>query len=206
MTAPSGFGLETRSFEPSDATFRWTRLSFLDLLDRAAQFFKIVLPKPVPAGETVQLQITIVSTHSTENYPAKIGQADKASRLYTGNLHFLSPYKTDKEKLTIKWVSLLPIPFRVSNRDSPVCRTAAGKVHSHTPSAPTVSGNQYSYSSSDVAAFSREQVRIHFEVPAPMLKAESVKRTIEVSHWTSKAEFSEDWILWHDGPRLVVIV
>lgn len=57
----------------------------------------------MPAGESVSLQITAAFLHATENLPKLIGQSDRASRVYSGNVHFLSPYTTIREKTTIKW-------------------------------------------------------------------------------------------------------
>lgn len=66
------------------------------------QFYKVTLPKAVAAGESVTLQISLSFVHVTENLPSKIGQTDRASRVFHGNSHFLSPYTTEKEKTTVK--------------------------------------------------------------------------------------------------------
>ncbi|KAI9001853.1 Ribophorin I-domain-containing protein [Hyaloraphidium curvatum] len=147
------------------------------------QFYKVILPAPLPAGDSVQLVVGTSYVHLTENLPKKISQSDRTSRVYEGNQYFDSPYTTEKSKTTVK--------------------TPPGKVHSHSPAASSVSGNQYSFTfKGELAPHKREPVRFHFEVPYPVLVLESVTRKIQVSHWQSKVEFSEDSVLVHDGPRL----
>lgn len=82
-------------------------------------------------------------------------------------------------------------------------RVPASRVHSHEPAASTVSGNAYIYSNDEVAPFSKSNVRFHFEASSPLLVLESATRRVQLSHWTSKVEVTEDFILQHDGPGFV---
>jgi oligosaccharyltransferase complex subunit alpha (ribophorin I) len=62
------------------------------------------VPVNLPSGETMQLQINLVFVGMTNNLPKEVNQNDRGSVTFDGNLYFDSPYPSEKQKLTVKYV------------------------------------------------------------------------------------------------------
>jgi len=147
------------------------------------RFWKMALEKPLKPKETIRLKVTVGYINVLQPLPTEIKQTDDQFSNYVGSKHFFSPYPTAKE----------------STRFS----LASSNILSFTKQGPySVDGAKIKYGPfSNVKPFSSEKVGIHFQNNEPILRATSVVRDYEVSHW-GNVRVSETYNLLNAGARL----
>lgn len=145
--------------------------------------YAIELEEPLEPGETTSLLISMVLADALAPYPAEISQNDKQKVLYLGNHYFYSPYRTIRQALKIK--------------------IGGGKVEDVTELQPFKQhGDMLEFGPYDnVKAFSESELSVHFEYNMYILKAPTVVREIQVSHW-GNVHVEEFWDLTNAGAKL----
>lgn len=127
--------------------------------------------------------IETVFTKSLIPHPASIGQSEKQLVRYFGNLYFYSPYKSLSQKTTV--------------------HLASNHIESYSQVKPvTLSDNQITYGPYDnIAAFTTEELIIHYENQTPFMTVTHLERVIELSHWGNIA-IEETIDIVHSGAQL----
>jgi len=147
------------------------------------RFYKIAFEKPLKPEQTTKVKITVGYINVLQPLPKEIKQTDDQFSNYVGSKYFFSPYLTAKESTRFSLASSNIRSF-----------TKQGKY--------SVDGNKIKYGPfSDVKPFSQEKVGIHFQNNEPILRATSVIRDYEVSHW-GNVRVSETYNLLNAGARL----
>jgi len=115
--------------------------------------------------------------------PKEISQTDSQFSVYEGSKYFFSPYDTTKQSTR----------FTLASKN----------IKSFTKTTPySVDDNKIKYGPvGNVPPFSSKLVRIHFMNNEPILRATTVFRDYEVSHW-GNVRVSETYSLLNAGARL----
>lgn len=142
-----------------------------------------LLAQPLAPGKTTKLQCTATFTRLQIPLPEAVFQNEPQRMLYLDNAYILSPYKILKQTTKVK------LPSK--------------KVESYTKIQPVaLSQNTLKYGEfADTPAFSREEVRLHYENNSPFGVATKMTREVEISHW-GNAYVEELYVIEHTGAKL----
>ncbi|KAF9420483.1 proteasome regulatory particle base subunit [Podila epigama] len=149
-------------------------------------FYKVQLSPPLPVGEKMQITVTVAFSNVVHPFPPRIGQKDKQWFIYTGNAYALSAYPTKKQKSTVvtlnKEARLLDHP-----KGSPV-----EKTKNHIVLGPY----------SNIGPLENSLLKVHYELPGPILHMRKLLRDIEISHWGSNLAVEEHYNFVNRGAKL----
>ncbi|XP_070594497.1 dolichyl-diphosphooligosaccharide--protein glycosyltransferase subunit 1 [Erythrolamprus reginae] len=150
---------------------------------KSGKFFTVKLPSPLPPSGRIRLSIETVFTHVLQPYPTHISQAEKQFVVFEGNHYFYSPYVTKTQTTRVK--------------------LASRNIENYTKLGnPSRSEDMIEYGPfKDVAPYSEDSLKIHYENNSPFLTITSMTRVIEVSHWGNIA-VEETVDLRHTGAVL----
>lgn len=132
---------------------------------QSGKFFKVKLGSSLAAGARVKLTIETTFTHVLRPFPTHIVQAEKQFVVFEGSHYFYSPYPTKTQITRVK--------------------LASKNVESYTKLGnPSKSEDSIEYGPfKDIAPYSQDPLRVHYENNSPFLAIVSMTRLIEVSHW-----------------------
>ncbi|XP_075039718.1 dolichyl-diphosphooligosaccharide--protein glycosyltransferase subunit 1 [Mixophyes fleayi] len=150
---------------------------------RSGKQFTVLLPSSLSPGAKTKVFIETVFTHILKPYPTQITQADKQFVTFEGSHYFYSPYATTSQTTRLK--------------------LASRNVESYTKLGnPSRSDDTIEYGPfKDVAAWSLDPLKVHYENNSPFLTIASMTRIVEVSHWGNIA-VEETVDLKHTGAYL----
>lgn len=140
------------------------------------------LPKELGKGESLNVDVLAVFTHTLRPFPEKITQAEPQLFLFQDSAHFTSPYHVKIQSLTVK----LP----------------SENVESYTKLENTkFSGSEIKYGPyENVPPLSYSPAIIHFPSNKPFAVAKELVREIEISHW-GNVQVTEHYNLVHGGAQ-----
>uniref|UniRef100_A0A4W3JWC4 Dolichyl-diphosphooligosaccharide--protein glycosyltransferase subunit 1 n=1 Tax=Callorhinchus milii TaxID=7868 RepID=A0A4W3JWC4_CALMI len=149
----------------------------------SGKFFTARFGSPLGAGAKIKLTLEMTFTHVLQPFPTHITQAEKQFVVFEDNHYFYSPYPTQSQTTRV--------------------RLASKNVESYTKlGSPSKSEDSIEYGPyKDVAPYSQDMLRVHFENNSPFLSIVSMTRLIEVSHWGNIA-VEETIDLKHSGAVL----
>ncbi|TNM88582.1 hypothetical protein fugu_004836 [Takifugu bimaculatus] len=173
-------GASVKSDEEEDGTLE---LQQTTIPGQSGQFYKVQLLSSLAAGAQVKAKVEMTFSHVLKPFPTHITQAERQLVVFQGNHYLYSPYPTHSQTTRV--------------------RLASKTVESYTKLGnPSKNDEIIEYGPfRDVAAFSEDTMKIHFENNAPFLTISSITRTIEVSHWGNIA-VEETIDLRHTGAVL----
>lgn len=150
---------------------------------QSGKFFKVGLPSSLAAGAKLRVKVETVLSHVLRPFPTQITQAERQLVVFQGNHYLFSPYPTRSQSSKV--------------------RLASKTVETYTKLGnPSKSEEVIEYGPfRDVAAFSQDTMKIHYENNSPFLTISSITRIIEVSHWGNIA-VEETIDLRHTGAIL----
>jgi len=131
----------------------------------------------------MRLKVTIGYVNVLKPLPEHIGQKDNQFSLYEGTRYFFSPYTTGRQ--SVRFV------------------LASSIIKSYTKTGPvTVDKSKIKYGPFDtIEPFTISPVMIHFQNNEPILRATTVVRDYEVSHW-GNVRVSENYNMLNAGAKL----
>ncbi|CAF1521884.1 unnamed protein product [Adineta ricciae] len=146
--------------------------------------YRIELPNELRAGQTITLEIEVVHANALRLYPTEITQAEKQLVLYKTNTYYYSRYATTTQK------TIVTLP------------TDRTESYSQTPKPVVKNEQTITYGPyENIAAFTRNELSLHYENNNPFLTVSNLKRWIEVSHWGNIA-VEETIDMYHSGAKL----
>ncbi|XP_033102895.1 dolichyl-diphosphooligosaccharide--protein glycosyltransferase subunit 1-like [Anneissia japonica] len=145
--------------------------------------YRVTLDQNLVGGGEVQLVIEMVFSNALRPYPTQITQKEKQFVEFTGNGYFYSPYKT-KSQTTEVQLSSSSIEY-------------FSKLNPVAVNEDVITFGPYE----DIAAFTSEKIRIHYENNNAFLTITSMTRVVEVSHWGNIA-VEETFDIRHVGAKL----
>uniref|UniRef100_A0A3B3WKF4 Dolichyl-diphosphooligosaccharide--protein glycosyltransferase subunit 1 n=1 Tax=Poecilia mexicana TaxID=48701 RepID=A0A3B3WKF4_9TELE len=147
------------------------------------EFYKVLLPSTLAAGAQLKVKTEMMFSHVLKPFPTQITQAERQLVVFQGNHYLYSPYPTRSQTTRV--------------------RLASKTVESYTKLGnPSKTDEIIEYGPfRDVAPFSEDALKIHYENNTPFLTITSITRTIEVSHWGNIA-VEETIDLRHTGAIL----
>ncbi|KAL0978565.1 hypothetical protein UPYG_G00172310 [Umbra pygmaea] len=150
---------------------------------QSGEFYKVQLPSSLGPGTKLRVKIETVFSHVLRPFPTHITQAERQLVVFQGNHYLFSPYPTRSQTTRL--------------------RLASKTVESYTKLGnPSKSDEAIEYGPfRDVAPFSEDAMKVHYENNSPFLTISSITRTIEVSHWGNIA-VEETIDLRHTGAFL----
>ncbi|KAK5665874.1 dolichyl-diphosphooligosaccharide--protein glycosyltransferase subunit 1 [Batrachochytrium dendrobatidis] len=148
------------------------------------QYYTVTLPATT-LGKTT-LYVKSIYTKHVIPYPRKIKQLEPQLYEIQGNAHFLTPYKSTRQRTTVK----LP------NRKEPSTYTKSPKPV--TRKDETIIYGPYL----NVPALSRSPLYVHYADTQAVLLAKEYTKYVEVSHWGGNIAVQEDYELHHKGAEL----
>lgn len=150
---------------------------------RSGTFFQVQLPSALAAGGKLRVKVETVLSHVLRPFPTHITQAERQLVVFQGNHYLYSPYPTRSQTTRV--------------------RLASKNIESYTKLGnPSKNDEVIEYGPfKDVAPFSQDTMKIHYENNSPFLTISSITRTIEVSHWGNIA-VEETIDLRHTGAYL----
>lgn len=150
---------------------------------RSGTFFQVQLPSALAAGGKLRVKVETVLSHVLRPFPTHITQAERQLVVFQGNHYLYSPYPTRSQTTRV--------------------RLASKNAESYTKLGnPSKNDEVIEYGPfKDVAPFSQDTMKIHYENNSPFLTISSITRTIEVSHWGNIA-VEETIDLRHTGAYL----
>uniref|UniRef100_A0A8B9KCT7 Dolichyl-diphosphooligosaccharide--protein glycosyltransferase subunit 1 n=1 Tax=Astyanax mexicanus TaxID=7994 RepID=A0A8B9KCT7_ASTMX len=153
------------------------------LQGRSGTFFQVQLPSALAAGGKLRVKVETVLSHVLRPFPTHITQAERQLVVFQGNHYLYSPYPTRSQTTRV--------------------RLASKNAESYTKLGnPSKNDEVIEYGPfKDVAPFSQDTMKIHYENNSPFLTISSITRTIEVSHWGNIA-VEETIDLRHTGAYL----
>ncbi|KAG9353222.1 hypothetical protein JZ751_017798 [Albula glossodonta] len=174
------FGVSVKGEEEEDSNLE---LKETTVKDQSGKFFQVQLPSALAGGSKLRLQVETVLSHVLRPFPTQITQAERQLVVFQGNHYFYSPYPTRSQTTRV--------------------RLASKTVESYTKLGnPSKSDEVIEYGPfRDVAPYSQDAMKIHYENNTPFLTISSITRTIEVSHWGNIA-VEETIDLRHTGAVL----
>ncbi|KNC26798.1 hypothetical protein FF38_06339 [Lucilia cuprina] len=127
--------------------------------------------------------VELVYSQVIKPYPVEIKQSEKQLVKYNGFLYFYTPYKTVEQKTQVVLSSSNVIAY---NQTKPY----------------NLAGSKIKYGPyENVAAFTKENLYIHYENQNPFMTVNRLERTIQISHWGNIA-VEENIQLTHSGAQL----
>uniref|UniRef100_A0A6Q2ZJG3 Dolichyl-diphosphooligosaccharide--protein glycosyltransferase subunit 1 n=1 Tax=Esox lucius TaxID=8010 RepID=A0A6Q2ZJG3_ESOLU len=150
---------------------------------QSGEFYKVQLPSSLGAGAKLRVKVETVFSHVLRPFPTHITQAERQLVVFQGNHYLFSPYPTRSQTTRV--------------------RLASKTVETYTKLGnPSKSDDAIEYGPfRDVAPFSEDTMKVHYENNTPFLTISSITRTIEVSHWGNIA-VEETIDLRHTGAFL----
>ncbi|XP_008283659.1 dolichyl-diphosphooligosaccharide--protein glycosyltransferase subunit 1 [Stegastes partitus] len=150
---------------------------------QSGEFYKVQLPSSLAAGAQLKAKVEMTFSHVLKPFPTHITQAERQLVIFQGNHYLYSPYPTRSQTTRV--------------------RLASKTVESYTKLGnPSKTDEIIEYGPfRDVAPFSEDTMKIHYENNTPFLTISSITRTIEVSHWGNIA-VEETIDLRHTGAIL----
>ncbi|XP_063282311.1 dolichyl-diphosphooligosaccharide--protein glycosyltransferase subunit 1 [Pelobates fuscus] len=150
---------------------------------KSGKQFTVKLGSSLSPGAKTKVSIETVFTHVLQPYPTQITQAEKQFVVFEGNHYFYSPYLTKSQTTRVK--------------------LASRNVESYTKLGnPSRSEDIIEYGPfKDIAPWSEDPLKVHYENNNPFLTITSMTRLIEVSHWGNIA-VEETVDLKHTGADL----
>ena len=150
--------------------------------------FRIDLPRPLAAKETVTVDVETVFIHTVLPFPREISQNDKQLVQFAGNAYVFLPYPTKTQSTNI----ILP------QKSSIEAFTKVSPVNTNE--------NEITYGPySNLPAYSYTKIQLHYENNGPFIGLVSLERVIEVSHWGNIA-VEEHFHIKHFGKQLCLSV
>uniref|UniRef100_A0A8C5AB65 Dolichyl-diphosphooligosaccharide--protein glycosyltransferase subunit 1 n=1 Tax=Gadus morhua TaxID=8049 RepID=A0A8C5AB65_GADMO len=173
-------GASVKGDEEEDGTLELKQTS---IHGQSGEFYKVQLPSSLAAGAKLRVKVDMVFSHVLTPFPSHITQAERQLVVFQGNHYLFSPYPTRSQTTRV--------------------RLSSKTVESYTKLGnPSKSDEVIEYGPfRDVAAFSEDAMKIHYENNSPFLSISSITRTIEVSHWGNIA-VEETIDLRHTGAYL----
>ncbi|KAJ8361107.1 hypothetical protein SKAU_G00176320 [Synaphobranchus kaupii] len=173
-------GVSVKGEEDEDSNLE---LKETTIKDQSGKFFQVQLTSPLTGGSKLRLQVETVLSHVLRPFPTQITQAERQLVVFQGNHYVYSPYPTRSQTTRV--------------------RLASKTVESYTKLGnPSKSDEIIEYGPfRDVAPYSQDALKIHYENNNPFLTISSITRTIEVSHWGNIA-VEETIDLRHTGAVL----
>lgn len=147
-------------------------------------YHKIELKNALASGKTINVEVEVILTNLLVPYPRSINQGEKQLVEYAGNHYFFTPYSVTSQSTTVTLFSPNIISY---SRLKPTS----------TPVDTSINYGPYE----NVAPFSQDPMKIHFENNSPFLTITRLERVIEVSHWGNIA-IEETIDLLHTGALL----
>ncbi|XP_072238812.1 dolichyl-diphosphooligosaccharide--protein glycosyltransferase subunit 1 [Leuresthes tenuis] len=150
---------------------------------QSGEFYKVQLPSSLAAGAQLKAKVEMTFSHVLRPFPSQITQAERQLVVFQGNHYLYSPYPTRSQTTRV--------------------RLASKTIESYTKLGnPSKTDEIIEYGPfRDVAPFSEDTMKIHYENNTPFLTISSITRTIEVSHWGNIA-VEETIDLRHTGATL----
>lgn len=146
-------------------------------------FYSVELKQPLASGRSVVFSLETVFTESLIPYPSRITQKERQLVRYFGNHYFYTPYTTSRQTTTVTLYSKTPENYT--------------KLKPVTVSDSTLTYGPYN----DIAAFTLDQMIVHYENNSPFMTVTRLERLIEISHWGNIA-VEEDIEIVHTGAKL----
>ncbi|XP_070698997.1 dolichyl-diphosphooligosaccharide--protein glycosyltransferase subunit 1 [Pempheris klunzingeri] len=173
-------GATVKGDEEEDGTLK---LQQTTIHGQSGQFYKVQLPSSLAAGAQLKVKVEMTFSHVLKPFPTHITQAERQLVVFQGNHYLYSPYPTRSQSTRV--------------------RLASKTVESYTKLGnPSKNDEIVEYGPyRDVAPFSEDTMKIHYENNTPFLTISSIVRTIEVSHWGNIA-VEETIDLRHTGAVL----
>ncbi|KAI8800973.1 Ribophorin I-domain-containing protein [Cladochytrium replicatum] len=147
---------------------------------RKVQYYKAELAEKAAAGSTISLVVTESYLAIAAPYPKEVEQIRPQSLKFDDNLHYFSPYPSEKLKTVVK----------VRTQD----------VIDSTP-YDSKSMDKLTYEFKNVSPLSRRPLSVHWTENKAILVLESLQRELIVSHWGNLA-VEENFELHHRGAKL----
>uniref|UniRef100_A0A672I1G1 Dolichyl-diphosphooligosaccharide--protein glycosyltransferase subunit 1 n=1 Tax=Salarias fasciatus TaxID=181472 RepID=A0A672I1G1_SALFA len=178
--APHLAYIGVKSDEEDDGTLE---LEQTTIQGQSGEFYKVKLPSSLAAGAQLKAKVEMTFSHVLRPFPTHITQAERQLVIFQGNHYLYSPYPTRSQTTRV--------------------RLASKTVESYTKLGnPSKADEIIEYGPfRDVAPFSEDTMKIHYENNTPFLTISSITRTIEVSHWGNIA-VEETIDLRHTGAIL----
>ncbi|XP_022055913.1 dolichyl-diphosphooligosaccharide--protein glycosyltransferase subunit 1 [Acanthochromis polyacanthus] len=173
-------GASVKGDEEEDGTLE---LEQTTIQGQSGEFYKVHLPSSLAAGAQLKAKVEMTFSHVLKPFPTHITQAERQLVIFQGNHYLYSPYPTRSQTTRV--------------------RLASKTVESYTKLGnPSKTDEIIEYGPfRDVAPFSEDTMKIHYENNTPFLTISSITRTIEVSHWGNIA-VEETIDLRHTGAIL----
>ncbi|KAM3877906.1 dolichyl-diphosphooligosaccharide--protein glycosyltransferase subunit 1 [Diretmus argenteus] len=173
-------GVSVKGDEEEDGILE---LKQITIQGQSGTFFKVQLPSSLAGGAKLRVKAEMVLSHVLKPFPTLITQAERQLVVFQGNHYLYSPYPTRSQSTRV--------------------RLASKTVESYTKLGnPSKNDEVIEYGPfRDVAPFSEDALKIHYENNSPFLTISSITRTIEVSHWGNIA-VEETIDLRHTGASL----
>ncbi|XP_037631212.1 LOW QUALITY PROTEIN: dolichyl-diphosphooligosaccharide--protein glycosyltransferase subunit 1 [Sebastes umbrosus] len=173
-------GASVKGDEEEDGTLE---LQQTTIQGQSGVFFKVLLPSSLAAGAQLKAKVDMTLSHVLKPFPSHITQAERQLVVFQGNHYLYSPYPTRSQTTRV--------------------RLASKTVETYTKLGnPSKNDEIIEYGPfRDVAPFSEDTMKIHYENNSPFLTISSIIRTIEVSHWGNIA-VEETIDLRHTGAVL----
>uniref|UniRef100_A0A3P9HDX2 Dolichyl-diphosphooligosaccharide--protein glycosyltransferase subunit 1 n=1 Tax=Oryzias latipes TaxID=8090 RepID=A0A3P9HDX2_ORYLA len=173
-------GASVKGDEEEDGTLELQQTS---IQGQRGDFYKVQLSSSLAPGAQLKAKVEMAFSHVLKPFPSHITQAERQLVIFQGNHYFYSPYPTRSQTTRV--------------------RLASKTVESYTKLGnPSKTDEVIEYGPfRDVAPFSEDTMKIHYENNTPFLTITSIVRTIEVSHWGNIA-VEETIDLRHTGAVL----
>uniref|UniRef100_A0A7N6BDV0 Dolichyl-diphosphooligosaccharide--protein glycosyltransferase subunit 1 n=1 Tax=Anabas testudineus TaxID=64144 RepID=A0A7N6BDV0_ANATE len=173
-------GASVKGDEEEDGTLE---LQQTTIKGQSGEFYKVQLSSSLAAGAQLKAKVEMTFSHVLKPFPTHITQAERQLVVFQGNHYLYSPYPTRSQTTRV--------------------RLASKTVESYTKLGnPSKNDEVIEYGPfRDVAPFSEDTMKIHYENNTPFLTISSVTRMIEVSHWGNIA-VEETVDLRHTGAIL----
>ncbi|XP_029288182.1 dolichyl-diphosphooligosaccharide--protein glycosyltransferase subunit 1 [Cottoperca gobio] len=173
-------GASVKGDEEEDGTLE---LQQTTIQGQSGVFYKVQLPSSLAAGAQLKAKVEMTFSHVLQPFPTHITQAERQLVIFQGNHYLYSPYPTRSQTTRV--------------------RLASKTVETYTKLGnPSKNDEIIEYGPfRDVAPFSEDTMKIHYENNSPFLTISGIVRIIEVSHWGNIA-VEETINLRHTGAVL----
>ncbi|XP_063330700.1 dolichyl-diphosphooligosaccharide--protein glycosyltransferase subunit 1 [Pelmatolapia mariae] len=173
-------GASVKGDEEEDGTLE---LQQTTIQGQSGEFYKVQLPSSLAAGAQLKTKVEMTFSHVLKPFPTHITQAERQLVIFQGDHYFYSPYPTRTQTTRVRLAS----------------KTAESYTKLGNPSKTDEIIEYGPFR--DIAPFSKDTMKIHYENNTPFLTISSITRTIEVSHWGNIA-VEETIDLRHTGAIL----
>ncbi|XP_033977586.1 dolichyl-diphosphooligosaccharide--protein glycosyltransferase subunit 1 [Trematomus bernacchii] len=173
-------GASVKGDEEDDGTLE---LQQTTIQGQSGAFYKVQLPSSLAPGAQLKAKLEMTFSHVLQPFPTQITQAERQLVVFQGNHYMYSPYPIRSQTTRV--------------------RLASKTVESYSKLGnPSKNDEIIEYGPfRDVAPFSEDTLKIHYENNSPFLTISNIVRTIEVSHWGNIA-VEETINLRHTGAVL----